>query len=289
MTRVWVVSASGGVVALVVLALAACAGPSATRTAASAEAGEEVLWRAGMEDGTLGEWARQGDGGEFDSGNADARVAAGRARSGRHSAELVWRGPEESGTRLFRWGESRRNRDLFYQAWFFFPERYALTGDARTGRYWDLFQFKSTTFDGSRNDPIWFIGVRSALKRIGARRGRSVRVLVPQLVWWPRGLEGPRRGERGSLGLVRNGVSLPVGRWFRIRARVRQSSGFDGVVQIWLGGRRIFDLRHVRTGYRNCRYNWWCVDQGWSVNLYSDGLSPAPARIYVDDARILAR
>jgi hypothetical protein len=46
------------------------------------------------------------------------------------------------------------------------------------------------------------------------------------------------------------------------------------------------DFRDVRTSYRNCTYNAWCADTGWSVNKYSDGLTPAPAVVYADDAVI---
>ena len=42
----------------------------------------------------------------------------------------------------------------------------------------------------------------------------------------------------------------------------------------------------MRTAYRSCTYDDWCTDQHWSVNNYSDGLSPAPAEIFVDDAVI---
>jgi hypothetical protein len=38
--------------------------------------------------------------------------------------------------------------------------------------------------------------------------------------------------------------------------------------------------------YNNCNYNAWCASNEWSVNLYSDGMSPNPAVVYFDAAAI---
>ena len=136
-------------------------------------------------------------------------------------------------------------------------------------------QFKSSNRKRSQNDPIWMANVRNT------RTGD----IMPELVWWHRSLEGPHEGMSGYRGFLAN-MTLPVGRWFQLTARVRQSADFDGAFQLWLDGRLLFDMDDVRTGHRDCTYNAWCTDQGWSVNSYSDGLSPTPSVIYVDDVRI---
>lgn len=235
-----------------------------------------------MEDGTLDAWywpqrGPQDDfgGGEYNSGSGVASASTARARSGSWSAELAL-ADGSGGSRLFRWQESRTHRELVYRAWFFLPVSYVLTGDPLTGRYWDIFQFKSVSGDGTANDPIWFINVRP---EAGGR-------LVPELVWWHPTLEGPHEGEFGNQGYAAPGATVPVGRWFRISALLRQSKDFDGAIRIWLDDKLIFDLRDVRTGHENCAYNSWCVDQGWSVNSYSDGLAPTPSTLYVDDVQI---
>lgn len=235
----------------------------------------ETLWAGDMEEGSLSDWDVDQGGGEFNSGSGGAIASRDFAYDGRWSARLTVTAPPESGTRLFRWKESRDNRELYYQAWFYIPDGYQLTGDAATGRFLNLFQFKSTSQDRRQNDPFWFLNVE-----IG-----SDGEMRPELVWWHRAVEGPHQGESGYRTYAGD-MALPVDRWFQVRARLRQSKDFDGVVQFWLDGRQIFDLRDVRTGYANCAYNVWCVDQGWSVNLYSDGLTPAPSVIYVDGARI---
>lgn len=235
-----------------------------------------TLWAADMEEESLRDWDLDDVGGEFNSGIADAAASRDVAYNGLWSAKLTIATPPESGTRLFRWGEPRSNRDLYYEAWFYIPRRYQLTGDPFTGRYWDIFQFKSTSEDGSRNDPIWFLSIDTDSR--GA--------MTPALVWWHKTLEGPHQDESGFRRYANREVTVPVGRWFQVTARLRQSKDFDGLVQFWLDGRQIFDLTDVRTGHVSCTYNAWCVDQAWSVNLYSDGLSPSPTVMYVDAARI---
>jgi hypothetical protein len=268
------------IVAAVLVAVAAWPGVSSPGAAAQ---GGEVLWQADMEDGSLAAWyapdSGEGDyngGGEYNSGAADAIASDEQAHGGAWSAKLAISTPPESGTRLFRWQELRRARDLVFDVWLFVPREYTLTADPATGRFWDLMQFKSIDEARSRNDPIWFLGVRNR---------RSDGAMVPELVWWSRTLPGPQPGQRGFRRFTRTDVVIPVGRWFRVTARVQQSRAYEGIVQFWLDGRLLFDQRGVRTGFSNCSYNAWCVDQSWSVNLYSDGLEPNPV-MYVDDARI---
>jgi hypothetical protein len=235
-----------------------------------------TLWAADTEEGSLEDWEIREVGGEFNSGIADSRPSRDVAYNGLWSTNLTITTPPESGTRLFRWGESRTNRDLYYEAWFYFPQLYRLTGDPQTGHYLDIFQFKSKSEDGSRNDVIWFLSINNGADG----------EMIPELVWQQATLEGPHQEELGYHRYVNDDVTFPVGRWFQIRARLRQSNSFDGILQFWLDGQQIFDMQNVRTGYVNCIYNSWCVDQHWSVNLYSDGLHPSPSDIYVDAARI---
>jgi hypothetical protein len=246
------------------------------QAAASSEAqarGGPTIWSAGVEDGSLAGWEEGGGGGPFNSGGATTTATDAIARTGAWSAELSL--PAGSGgARLFRWAEPRAHRDLYYENWYYFPQAFTLVGSE--GAFLDFFQFKSVSEDGAQNDPIWFLNVHN----------REDGSMVPELVWWHRTLEGPHQGENGYRTYVNDLATLPVGRWFKVTARLRQSNAFDGRLSVWLDSNLIFDQRGVRTGYQNCTYNSWCVDQHWSVNLYSDGLVPSPAVVYVDDARI---
>jgi polysaccharide lyase-like protein len=240
-----------------------------------------VLWTAGMEEGSLVSWyapetepVRDFGGGVFDSDGGLSAASTDRAHSGAWSAKLTLP-TGAGGARLFRWRDLRAVRDTVQSVWLYIPRSYRLTGDPANGRFWDIAQFKSTTADWRHNDPLWFLNVRS-------RRGR----LLPELIWWHRTLEGPRENQSGYRGFLRKTARVPVGRWFQLTSRIRQSSEFDGIVQFWIDGQKLFDFRDVRTSHRNCAYNAWCADTHWSVNNYSDGLAPAPAVIYADDAVI---
>lgn len=259
------------------------AGPAADEPA-------QILWQAGFEGGNLLEWwapstaEAEGDngGGEYNSGVSDAAASTDVAHSGAWSGNLTITagasvpGGAESGTRLFRWQEARAHRELLYEAWFYFPTAYTLTADPRTGRYWNVFQFKSSNENLTRNDPFWFLNVQSP----------SPGTLRAQLTWWfGHGLEGPHADEEGWRNYDAP-VELPVGRWVRFRVLLRQSKDFDGRVLVWQDDQLIFAQEGVRTGWRSGHYNAWQVDQSWSVNNYSDGLVPGPSALYVDDARI---
>lgn len=260
---------------LAVAALHAAGGAGPGTASPTARSGH-VLWQAGMERGDLSEWtepaaSQTGEfgGGEFDSGTGYAAVTTRHRRSGLRGLELAL--PEgRGGARLFRWRELRENRSVTVRTWLYFPRPYQVTG-----RFFDVFQFKSRRTD-DRVDPVWYLDVENR----GRRRMRL------SLVWWPRTLEGPRRGQEGFRRFRQSSLDVPVRRWFRIRASLRQSSGFDGDLRVWQGRRLLFRLRGIRTSYRNCAYNAWCSSNEWSVNNYSDGLAPKPAVIYADDARI---
>jgi hypothetical protein len=241
----------------------------------------EVLWSADMEDGSLRAWyapetSAVGDfgGGEFTSGGGETSASDEQAHSGTWSAKLTL-ATELGGARLFRWREFRAERDLTQRVWMFIPEAYRLTGAASDGRFWDITQLKSQTENLDRNDPIWFVNLTN-------EDGE----LVPQLVWWSRTLEGPHRDQSGFRRYTNEEARVPVGKWFELTTRVRQSNEFDGIVEVSVNGEKIFSVDDVRTAYRSCTYDDWCTDQHWSVNNYSDGLSPAPAEIFVDDAVI---
>lgn len=234
-------------------------------------------WHGDMEEGTLADWsaapAGTPGGGEFDTAPGRSTPTQAAARSGVWAAQLEL--PTGKGaTRLFRWDELRRHRTATVRVWLRIPRAYRLTGPRRTGRFWDVFQFKSRSPSG-RNDPLWFVHVASA-------RGR----LRLELIWWSRTLRGPHRGEVGFRRLRQRVATVPVDRWFQLSARLRQSKDFDGLLCVWQDDRLLFALHRVRTSYANCAYNKWCVANEWSVNNYSDGLAPAPSVIYADDASI---
>ena len=97
-------------------------------------------------------------------------------------------------------------------------------------------------------------------------------------------LEGPHSGETEWRNY--GDVNLPIGRWFQMDVRLKQSKDFDGSTRVTIDSQLLADVQNVRTGYSSCKFNVWCVDQGWAATNYSNGLSPAPSTIYIDDATI---
>jgi hypothetical protein len=231
-----------------------------------------VLWRGDVEEGTLDDWSAGYGGGVYNSGEGVSVASAERVHSGSWAvtAELP---AGEGGVRLFRWAESRRHRTLSYSVWYFIPRTFTLQGDR--GRYWILNEFKSSTPSRDRNDPFWYVNAYN----------RPDGTLAARLAWgYQSRLEGPHEGELGWRNY--GDVALPIGRWFPISIRLRQSSGFDGAVAASVDGEPLAAVQDVRTGWPNCTYNSWCVDQAWAVTSYSDGLAPAPAAILIDDAEV---
>ena len=73
---------------------------------------------------------------------------------------------------------------------------------------------------------------------------------------------------------------IPVNQWTHLEARyVCSGLSTGGHVTIWQDGAQLWDIANVQTRYAD-------GDCQWSVNNYSNGLSPNPATIYVDDPKI---
>ena len=247
-----------------------------------------VLWKADMETGDMSEWyfpstgpTGNYGGGVFNSGIASTDATTEMAHSGQWGAKMTISTPssQESGTRLLRWMEPRENRSAYYSVWVFIPTLYTLTGDPNFGHFVNLLQFKTRTADNSRNDPVWAFYIDDS------QPGQYY--LKAGFDWGGTQLAGPYSG--GNIGgkwYKQSVAPLPIGRWVHLEAFLKQSNRYTGQLTLWQDGVKLFDFQNVITSYKNCNFNSWCADNEWSVNLYSDGLSPDPAFIYVDDAEI---
>jgi hypothetical protein len=224
-----------------------------------------VPWSADHESGDLSQWYIDDGGGEFNSGDASSTISRDVAHSGQYSAKLTIATPGTSGSRLFRWNESHTRPEAYYGAWFYFPTTY------RAKRWWNIFQFKSRN-GPEVNDPVWELGV-------GNGPGGAMRV---HLEWWNGlSIEGPHRGEFGGKTFDQGMKDIPVGKWTHFEVFLRQSSGFDGQLMVWQDGVQLFTVSDVRTRYPASN-----GANEWSVNNYSDAISPSPTIIYIDDAAI---
>jgi hypothetical protein len=270
----------GGIVAVALLLAGVTGAPAGAVT---------TVWTADMETGStdgFAEWRADGGGGEYDSGDGNSFSSSAVAHTGTRSVGLVVTAPL-AGTRMFRWQEMREHRTTTTTLWYRLNADYVLTGDPlTTGRFANTFQVKSRSLAGD-NDPIWYLDYRG---------GSSATF---DLIWWcgstrPCTLTGPHSDEDGFRRYVQGVSGCDTGdcsvqpvpsplTWFELTMEIKQSNAFDGYIRFWQNGVKIFDLENVRTSYENCDYNAWCAANEWSVNLYSDGLFPYPARAYVDD------
>lgn len=205
-------------------------------------------------------------GGEFDSGCAGTQPSFEVARSGVFSLKLTIGTPcgtTSSATRMFRWLEPRRYPDLHYKVWYYFPQLYTVTGSGIPGEnpFWNIFGWKSKAANPPMNDPFFSIN-------IGNRPDGNMYLYVYDA--------------NARLSYEQTIMEVPVGRWFYIEALYKSRGDATGHVTIWQDGTLLWDITDVQTRYPDSQGG---VTE-WSVNNYSNGVTPAPTSFFIDDAEI---
>jgi hypothetical protein len=232
-----------------------------------------VVWSADMETGNLTQWTKPSivngstQGGSYDSGYCSRPtngISTDVARSGRYSMKMTIDTTDRtsSGCRQFRHAESVSGNAYYYSAWFYLPTKSVATD------YWNVFQIKSES--PTANDPFWVIDLMP-------RSNGSMRLLLR----WKGTVAGPYSSDTstGTKYFDQAAAEVPVGRWFQVEAYLKQARDFSGRLTIWQDGVQLWDMVNVKTKYPD-------GDNRWSVNNYSDGVSPNPTALYVDDAVI---
>lgn len=238
-----------------VIALTMLLSPIATLSGPGpAAAAGDVLATVDHETGDLSQWSSEYCGGIYNTGSGVASASRAVAHSGNYSARLSISGADGStgnqAVRMFRWCEAQKYTEAYYSVWYYFPQRYTPRD------WWNVFQFKSKT--PSRNDPFFILNVGN----------RSNGAMHFYLFDWV---------QRNSYS--QSVADIPVGRWFHVEAYYRSSATKDGQITLWQDGVKLFDVNGVQTRYSD-------GDTEWSVNNYTDGISPADVTIYADDAVI---
>jgi hypothetical protein len=210
-------------------------------------------------------------GGIYNSGFASAGPSFdhNHTPNGHYSAVLKidTSGGTTSGARLFRWREPRNppmndsDSDLYYSVWYYFPQTYTPNGTPT--KLWNVFQWKSKS-PTLGNSPMFNL-------EVGSESGQMYLYLCP-----PSFVNGGNCYSQTGPPYT----FIPVGKWTHVEARyVCSGLATGGLVTIWQDGTQLWDVPNVQTRYAD-------GDCSWSVNNYSNGLSPARATIYVDDAEI---
>ena len=250
--------------------------------ASSLHAQGAIVWSANHEEASEVEWYRPGGvshgGGEYNSGCAGTAplYGFGRDPSGTDqytfSLVLTMAAPcgnlPVSGTRMFRWLESRQYPDLYYKVWYYFPSRYTLTDPISPWRM--VMGWKSVSTSPSRNDPFFNVNV------VNRPNGNMCLALYEAKPYDP----------SNALGYVQTLVDLPVAQWFYIEALYKSRGDATGQVTIWQGDDvnrvLLWDLQGVQTRYPDAEGG----TTEWAVTNYGNGTSPFPAQFAIDDAEI---
>jgi Polysaccharide lyase len=213
-----------------------------------------VMWSADHETGDFSQWEVDERGGIFNTGTGTASITTDVAHSGHHAAKLTITQADgmAQAVRIFRWGSSEADADAYYSAWYYFPQRY------RPAEWWNIFQFKSQAESESESKPTWSLNV-------GNRRGSSEMYLY---LW-------DAIHSRSYQQLI---ADLPERQWVHIEAHYLRSVDPVGHIAIWQNGLLLWDINDVQTAFAHNVY--------WSVNSYTDNLTPSTSTIYVDDAVI---
>jgi hypothetical protein len=216
----------------------------------------DFLWWSDHETGDLSDWlnATSTFGATYIQGG-DLAVTTEQRRSGTHALRSVVSAPA-AGEPLAAaqvWRSGFAVPAAYYGAWFFLPAA------AEPTTYWVIFAFHT-------EQPT------VALWDLKLSRGASG--LELQLL----------HHDTGNVAPLAH-VAVPLGRWFHVEAFYRPAPDASGRLQIWLDGQAIYDLSGAPTAPADGA----TAPVTWMVGSITDGLAPAPATLYLDDAYVSRR
>ena len=218
--------------------------------------GSDVLWSARHESGTFQEWTGV-SGGAAQAFPVPANaidVSTERAHGGTHSAKLTI---DAGAAGIQQTAELARAGGLpieaYYSAWYYLPR--AVT----VGTYWVIFKFRMRTVldDSSTTTELFDLDLTNLPTGDMTLRLYDHRT--------------------GDLPLDVPSPAVPVGAWFQLEAFYRAAADRTGRVTYFLDGVPIVDVQGP-TGPTP-----WVE---WEACSIGEGLDPAPAVLFIDDAAI---
>ncbi len=231
---------------VVVVALGSACSASAVKRMQS-----QILWYADPHADDLSSWETGEGGGVFESGTGTATVDSSIKHNGNPSIRLtITQADGKHGSqaiRLFRWNETHQQPQAYFSVWYLFPQRY------HPAVYWNVFQWKSKTPD--RDDPFWILNVGN----------RPDGKMYFYLYDW-----------QHKKSYQQDAVTIPERQWIHVEAFYLIASDKTGHVTFWQDGVELYDVPDVQTRYAD-------GDAQWSVDNYTDNISPATATLYVSD------
>ncbi len=246
--------------------------------------GAPATWRASHEVGDFSEWTWWGDGDPgytglavVDPSNEGIPAFRGRAARFQLTADDIAAGRihskvygdfHEGGGDRTNWSTS--NVSGTYQASYYVPDNYSVTDDAGDNKWVNIFQFKDqyweTTPGGAEtSDPTWWIELgRASDYGVSASRVDAPVAIVKHWQDWEM---HPEKGYHPGTP-----VEVPRGRWFEIRAEVRQGDRID----FYVDGKLLntgFASDYPVGNFHSGSFNWIFGVGHYSTNpgyLYSD-------------------
>jgi hypothetical protein len=236
---------------------------SALLLAAGACGGEPVnlgpdpdfLWWSDHETGDLADWSRGGtDLGATYAQGGEVAVTADQARSGTHALRSTVTAPAANGQSAAQiWRSGLDAPAAYYGAWFLLP------ATAQPTSFWVFFSLRARTAPNG-DVPLWDVKLAGAQPEL-------------QLL----------QHDTGDVAPLAH-VPVPVGRWFHVEAFYVPAADASGRLQLWLDGTPIYDLSGPTAPADAAT-----APVTWTLGTITDGLTPAPATLFVDDAYVSRR
>jgi hypothetical protein len=216
----------------------------------------DFLWWTDHETGGLDDWLRGGTtaGSTYATGGGAISVQAGLARSGRYA--LVSTAGAAGATTAGQVTRRGQREDAYYGAWFY------LSASATPATYWVFFSFHGDDGAGGGDVALWDL----KLAPVDASGTLELQLL---------------HHDTGDVAPSAH-VAAPLGRWFQVQAFLHPTADASGALRVWLDGAPVYDLAGPTTTAAAPAIS-------WTVGTITDGLTPAPTTLYVDDAFIAKR
>ena len=208
------------------------------------------LWWTDHESGDLGDWTRGGDALGASYESGGGTIGVAAGPPARSGRfALVSTTPTSAAATAQVSRKSAAPPDGYYGAWFYVP------AFARPATYWVFFSFHS-----GADAALW--DVKLAATNTGA--------LTLQLLHHDTGDVTPLLD-----------VVVPIGRWFQVQAYYRATGDAADALRVWLDDALVFEVTGPDAA--------GAAGVSWTLGSITDGLTPGPVTLSIDDAFIATR
>ncbi len=224
--------------------------------------GSSLLWFAQHETGDFTEWTAGSKGGySADAPDTSVVISTDFAHSGTQSVKLTNGAPAaqvNGAPPPYETGRLWRQDDFpeaaYYSAWYYLPQAYQTTVD------WRVMEFQvPDAGDGGTNGFLMDVDLRSLAN------GDLIIDLFDHRAPY---LRSPT---------AEPALPIPIAQWFQIEVFYRNVGDDTGRFTLWLDGQVNYDIQRP-FGLSSTVY--------WSPCSSTEGISPTPSDLYVDDAAV---